>query len=92
MKQTFNQHAGQTYESRKEALKAQAEAIEKRLNTPKTPQPELKPKGPLAAAGQAYARQATQSQRTDINAELKGIQKEMDKRKAISPPSQAKTL
>ncbi|MEM6900699.1 MAG: hypothetical protein AAF583_13110 [Pseudomonadota bacterium] len=91
MKQTFNQNAGQTYADRKEALAKQAEAIEKRLNTPRTPQPELKPKGPLAAAGQAYARKAMQTQKTDIEAELKAIQKEMDQRKTIKPPSKSKT-
>ncbi|MEM9668898.1 MAG: hypothetical protein AAF950_08225 [Pseudomonadota bacterium] len=92
MKQVFGAKAGETYASRKEALEAQAKAIEERLLTPQTPQPRLQPKGQVAASGNAIARSELEKTRVDIGAELKSIQKDMEKRKAVSAPSKVKTL
>lgn len=92
MKQAFSAKSGETYASRKEALEAQAKAIEERLLTPQTPQPRLQPKGQLAVSGNAIARSELEKKRVDIGAELKSIQKDMEKRKIMSAPSKVKTL
>ncbi len=81
-----------TSEERAAALQKQAEAIEKRLNTPQSPTMYPKPKGQLARDGQAYARQAANEQRIDINCELQDIQKQMEQRKTLQGPHKAKTL
>ena len=92
MNNQFNTPARMTSEERAEALKKQADAIEKRLNTPQSPTMYPKPKGQLARDGQAYARKAANEQRIDINRELKDIQKQIDQRKALQGPNKAKTL
>ncbi len=80
MKQAFNPKAGETYASQQEALRAKAEAIEKRLNMPSNPAMAPRPKGIVQAKSHEKVRNNLRQQRVDIFKELDVMQKEQQQR------------
>lgn len=76
LKNDFNRNGSETYASKQEALQKRADNIEKMLNTPRNPQPQLKPKGELRTLGDKHARQQLQQRRVDIFKELDQLKKE----------------
>ncbi len=91
MKQAFTPMAGQTYASQQKALRAKAEAIEKRLNMPSNPMPVLRPKGIIQAKSHEKVRNNLRQQRVDIFKELDVMKKEKQQRLNASK-SKGKTI
>ncbi|MFC6199195.1 hypothetical protein [Ponticaulis profundi] len=76
MRDGFNQGAPETYEQRQDRLQRQADAIDRQLNTPQSPQMHLRPKGAMRSDGDRIAREAMENKRVDLMQEIERIKKE----------------
>lgn len=74
MKDDFTK-AAQTPAEKRDALQAEADAIDKRLNTPQSPQMHLRPDGQKRRDGDALGRQAAVERSADLRKEIKSLEK-----------------
>ncbi|MBB36344.1 MAG: hypothetical protein CME88_09940 [Hirschia sp.] len=78
MKQRFNGIAPETYRDQQRRLEQRAREIEKQLNTPPAPQPQLRPPPGTAMRmqGDQAGRDALKQNRIDMKARLEAIKQD----------------
>lgn len=69
--------AAQTPTQKRKALQAEADAIDKRLNTPQSPQMHLRPDGQKRRGGDELGRQAAKERSADLRKEIASLEKSM---------------
>ena len=92
MKQGFGSIAAETYAERQARLQKAADAIDRRLNTPETPQMHLRPTGQMRIEGDRIGREAMQERRDDLQKEIERIKQERSQGQQMDGPNKSKSI